>query len=68
VKGKVDEAKKILRNAAKVNKQVFSEDDVALLEKTTSNEETDKQRLGNVKDLFASRGLALRALISWYCW
>ncbi|KAK3754490.1 hypothetical protein QZH41_019886, partial [Actinostola sp. cb2023] len=65
VKGKVDEAKKILRNVVRVNKKNISEEDMTSLEKT-SDENTG--RLGDVRDLFATRSLALRTLISWYCW
>ena len=66
VKGKVEEAKKILINAAKLNNKNITEEELTLL--GPEEGENGKQNFGDVRSLFASRGLAHRTLVSWYCW
>ena len=64
--GKTDEAIKLLRQVAKVNNRAFSEENVVLIQQNV--EKDDQQQLGNIKDLFASKAIAYRTLISWYAW
>jgi hypothetical protein len=67
VKGKIDEAKKTLQTAARVNKKVISDNDMILFGDWNDEDET-KERLGDIRDLFASRAMAHRTLLSWFCW
>ncbi|XP_020896859.1 solute carrier family 22 member 1 [Exaiptasia diaphana] len=64
VKGRTNEAIKVLQDVARVNKKVPPDDDV-VFEKSGI---TENQKLGNIKDLFATKKIGLRTLISWYCW
>ncbi|XP_031565339.1 organic cation/carnitine transporter 4-like isoform X2 [Actinia tenebrosa] len=63
VRGKTDEAKKTLKTAARVNKKVILDDDMNLL-----GTDEEKERLGDIRDLFVSRSMAHRTLLSWFCW
>ena len=59
MKGKVKEAEAVLHKVAKFNKKPIPKE---------SLQEYEKQRLGDLRDLFASRTLAQKTLVSWYCW
>ena len=67
-KGKVEQAKETFRKIAQVNKKVIGEDQIALLGQTSAEESARIQRLGDIRDLFATRRLAFRTLVSWYGW
>lgn len=60
IKGKTEEAKEIFRKIAKVNKMPMSDMDLKPPE--------DDQRLGDVRELFATRKMVQKTLLSWYCW
>ena len=60
IKGKTEEAKDVFRKMAKVNKTIMPEVDLKPPE--------DDQRLGDVRDLFATRKMVKKTLLSWYCW
>ncbi|KAK3748299.1 hypothetical protein QZH41_007334 [Actinostola sp. cb2023] len=64
-KGKLDEAKKTLRNVARVNRRQFTDKDMDSL---VTEEPEKKERLGDVRDLFVSRAMTHRTLVSWYGW
>jgi len=65
VKGKTDQIATTLKDIARTNRKEFSEADIALIK---HNDSEEKPKLGNIKDLFASRAIAARTLVSWYCW
>lgn len=60
VRGKVEEAKDIFRKMAKVNKRTMPDEELQVPE--------DNDRLGDVRDLFATRKMTQTTLLSWYCW
>ena len=60
VKGKIEEAKQVFRRMAKVNKRTMPDEDLKLPD--------DDQRLGDVRDLFATRSMVQKTVLSWYCW
>ena len=63
MRGKTEEAHKLCEKIARINgKDVFDED--LYLEE---NQE-DVQRLGDIRDLFGSRNMIKKTLITWYCW
>lgn len=59
VKGKVEQAEAALRKVAKRNKKQIPEESLKACE---------RQRLGDLRDLFKSRSLTHKTLVSWYCW
>ncbi|KAK3748637.1 hypothetical protein QZH41_004513 [Actinostola sp. cb2023] len=65
MKGKTAEANKTLKEAARVNGKVITDEELVALKKDNGEE---KARLGDIRDLFASRVMVYRTLISWYCW
>ena len=60
VKGKIEEAKEIFRKMAKVNKTTMPDEELKMPD--------DDQRLGDVRDLFVTRKMVQKTLLSWYCW
>ena len=60
VKGKIEEAKQVFRRMAKVNKRTMPDEDLKLPD--------DDQRLGDVRELFATRSMVQKTVLSWYCW
>lgn len=60
VKGKTAEALNVFRKMAKVNKTVMPDEDLIPTD--------DDQRLGDVCDLFATRKMVQKTILSWYCW
>lgn len=60
VKGKNAEALNVFRKMAKVNKTVMPDEDLIPPD--------DDQRLGDVCDLFATRKMVQKTVLSWYCW
>lgn len=60
LKGKTKEAKNVFKRMAKVNKTIMPEDDLQLPD--------DDQSLGDVRELFATRGMVKKTLMSWYIW
>ncbi|KAL9979757.1 hypothetical protein ACROYT_G017467 [Oculina patagonica] len=60
VRGKVEEAKEIFRKMARVNKRSMPDEDLQVPQ--------NDDRLGDVRDLFATRKMAKTTLLSWYCW
>ncbi|KXJ22115.1 organic cation/carnitine transporter 4 [Exaiptasia diaphana] len=65
MKGKSTEAKKTLQKAASVNGKLLVDEDFMLIQ-----EDNDERniKLGHIGDLFTSRLVAYRTLVSWYCW
>ena len=63
VKGKTDEALKLCKTIARVNRKEISEGE---LQREENQEE--RQRLGGIRDLFESRDMIKKTLIMWYCW
>ena len=61
VKGKIEQAKDIFRRMASVNQKTMPKD----LELTLPD---DDQRLGDVRDLFSTRKMVQKAILSWYTW
>ena len=59
VKGRVKETEKILRKIAEVNKKEYP--DVELVH-------FKEQTTGNIRDLFHSRQMTHKTLVSWFCW
>jgi len=68
VKKRVEEAKKILRKIADFNNKEIKEEDLDLLDETSNEESVQVQRFGDVRDLFATRKLGIRTLVSWCGW
>lgn len=68
VQGKVEEAKEILRKIADFNKKELKEADLALLDETSREESAQVLRFGDVRDLFATRKLGIRTVVSWCGW
>ena len=48
---------------ANVNGKILSSDELKSVEG-----ESENKKLGDVRDLFASRAMAHRTLVSWYSW
>ena len=63
VKNKMKEAQEVLRRIARVNRKEEPEEPLQVL-----NSEDNKQRLGDFRDLFATRKLTHYILLSWYTW
>ena len=59
VKGRTEKAEEVLQKVAKFNKKPIPEEPLKNYE---------KQRLGDVRDLFKSRSMTHKTLVSWYCW
>lgn len=59
VKGKVQQAEAALRKVAKCNQKPIPEEPLKGCE---------RQRLGDLRDLFKSRSITHKTLVSWYCW
>ncbi|XP_048577052.1 solute carrier family 22 member 15-like [Nematostella vectensis] len=66
VKGKFDDAKKVLVDVAKGCGNNYTKQDFEFEEEHTFN--IEHERLGDIRDLFHSRSMAHRTLVSWYCW
>jgi len=66
VKGKINQARKVIKLAANLNKRRISDEDLSLL--GVENEGDNNQQLGDIRSLFSSRSMAFRTLASWYCW
>lgn len=60
IRGKIEEAKEIFRKMAKVNKRTMPDGELQVPD--------DDDRLGDVRDLFATRKMVQKTLLSWYCW
>ena len=63
VKGKMEDAEKLYKKIARVNRKELPKEG---LEIDTGTD--DNTRLGDIRDLFKSRSLAKTTLISWVCW
>ena len=61
MKGKTKEAINVCTNIARVNGKKISEEEINF-------EEIYEERLGDVRDLFGSRDMVKKTLITWYCW
>lgn len=59
VKGKTEKAEQILYKVAKFNKKPIPQEPL---------QDCEKQRLGDLRDLFKTRAMTHKTLISWYCW
>ncbi|XP_020605192.1 organic cation transporter protein-like [Orbicella faveolata] len=59
VNGRTERAEKVLQKVAKFNKKPIPQE---------SLQNYEKQRLGDLRDLFKSRSMTHRTLVSWYCW
>lgn len=59
VNGRTEPAEKVLQKVAKFNKKPIPQE---------SLQNYEKQRLGDLRDLFKSRSMTRRTLVSWYCW
>ena len=59
----MEEAQEMLKKIAQVNGKKEPEESLEVL-----NSEDDKQRLGDFRDLFATRKWAHYTLLSWYSW
>ena len=59
VRGKTEKAEKVLHQVAKFNKKPIPQE---------SLQDYEKQRLGDLRDLFKSPSMTHRTLVSWYCW
>jgi hypothetical protein len=62
LKGKVKETEGILRKIAQVNKKEYPTE--PLSDPTTQGE----QKLGDFRDLFRTKKMIHRTLVSWYSW
>ena len=60
VKGRTEDAKAIFRRMARVNKTSMPVGELQAPD--------DDDRLGDVCDLFSSRQMVKKTLLSWYCW
>ncbi|PFX15269.1 organic cation transporter protein-like isoform X1 [Stylophora pistillata] len=59
VKGKTEKAEQVLYKVAKFNKKPIPQEPL---------QDCEKQRLGDLRDLFKTRAMTHKTLISWYCW
>lgn len=59
VKGKTKQAENILHKVAKFNKKPIPHEKL---------QDCEKQRLGDLRDLFKSKSIAHKTLVSWFCW
>ncbi|KAL9979760.1 hypothetical protein ACROYT_G017470 [Oculina patagonica] len=59
VKGRTEKAEEVLQKVAKFNKKPIPQEPLRNYE---------KQRLGDLRDLFKTRDMTKTTLISWYCW
>jgi len=62
LKGKIKETEKVLRHIAHVNKKDYPSD--PLHDPTQDGE----QKMGDIRDLFRSKKMVHRTLVSWYTW
>ncbi|KAK3740890.1 hypothetical protein QZH41_013408 [Actinostola sp. cb2023] len=62
LKGKINEAEQVLRHIAKVNKKEYPTE--PLHDPTQDGE----QKLGDIRDLFRTKKMIHRTLVSWYSW
>ena len=62
VKGRTEEALKLCKNIAQVNGKQVSEEELNLEDIEVG------QRLGDIRDLFATRNFRKRIFIMGYCW
>lgn len=60
LKGKVKRAEVILKRVSEVNGKEMPKDDLM--------EPEDQTRIGDVRDLFSSKLMARKTLLSWYIW
>ena len=61
LKGKLNEAEEVLNRIAEVNGKEMPEDKL--------QHEPEKQvRMGDLRDLFSSKKMAHKSLLSWYLW
>ena len=63
LKGKVTETEEILRGIAATNKKEYPEEPLLDL-----HAEGKVQALGDVRDLFRTKKMLHRTLVSWYAW
>lgn len=61
VKGKTKEATNLCSRIARVNGKNISMEEIKL-------EEIREERMGDIRDLFVSRKMAIKTVITWYCW
>ncbi|PFX24490.1 Organic cation transporter protein [Stylophora pistillata] len=61
VKGKTKKAVDLCMSISRVNRKKVSMEEIQL-------EEIREERMGDVRDLFGSRKMAVKTLITWYCW
>ena len=59
VNGRTEAAEEVLQQVAKFNKKPIPQE---------SLQNYEKQRLGDLRDLFKSRSMTHRTLVSWFCW
>ena len=63
LKGKLSETEEILRNIAATNKKKYPEEPLC-----NPSADGKVQQLGDVRELFASKKMCHRTLVSWYAW
>ena len=63
LKGNIKETESILRNIAATNKKEYPEEPLY-----NPSAEGKVQQLGDVRDLFRTKKMCHRTLISWYAW
>ena len=63
LKGNIKETESILRNIAATNKKEYPEEPLY-----NPSAEGKVQQLGDVRDLFRTKKMCYRTLISWYAW
>ena len=63
LKGKVTETEQILRRIAATNKKTYPEEPLV-----DPNADGKLQDLGDVRDLFRTKKMLHRTLVSWYAW
>ena len=54
------EAVNVFKRMARVNKTIMPQEDLKL--------PNDDQKLGDARELFATRKMTQKTLMSWYCW
>lgn len=60
IKGKMGEAVNVFKRMARVNKTIMPQEDLKL--------PNDDQKLGDARELFATRKMTQKTLMSWYSW
>jgi len=68
MKRRTGDLKNTFKNAARINGRELNDDELEQLDNSTGDDEDEKQRLGDIRDLFASRKIAYQTLASWYAW